>query len=391
MKNYDFDVIVDRQKTDSLKWSKSHLKENFNHEDCLPMWIADMDFVVAEPIREAIIKRAEHGIFGYGYKSLTYLESVVNWQLKRNNWKIEEEWIQFTPGIIPALNFIVQSFCNAGDKVIIQSPVYYPFVNIIESNGCHVSNNALIYENNQYSINFDELERLASDPKTKLMFLCSPHNPVGRVWTKEELVRIGEICIKHNVMIVADEIHSDLIFEPNVHIPFASISNQFAQNSIVCTSPSKTFNLAGLHISNIIVANEKIRTELGHRLAAIDIDPGSFATVALIAAYNEGEEWLKQLMNYLEGNLTYIREFLNKRDIGIKLVEPEGTYLAWLDLSELKYSPLEMQERICNISKLALDDGYIFGRGGESFQRINFACPRNILEEAMERFVSAFE
>ncbi|MEC0184677.1 pyridoxal phosphate-dependent aminotransferase [Paenibacillus peoriae] len=381
---YNFDEIIDRKRTDSIKWSKKHLKEKFNEENSIPMWIADMDFKAAQPIIDALISRAEHGIYGYGHKSEEFLESAVNWQKKRNGWDIEKEWILFTPGIIPALNFIVKTFCNKGDKVIIQSPVYYPFLNIITSNECHIANNPLIYDKGEYTINFAELERIAKDSRTKLMFLCSPHNPVGRVWTEAELKQLGEICIKNNVLIVSDEIHSDLIFHPNHHTPFGKISEEFRMNSIVCTSPSKTFNLAGLQVSNIIIPNERIRNELNHKLTTIDIDPGSFASVAQIAAYNEGEEWLEQLLTYLAENLDFIDRFVKERMPKVKLIKPEATYLAWLDFSNLGLSDLELQQLMQKKAKVALDDGFIFGAGGELFQRINFACPRSLLQQALE-------
>ncbi|MGG3801701.1 MalY/PatB family protein [Metabacillus fastidiosus] len=384
MTNYNFDEVIDRRETDSKKWSKKHLQEKFGDEESIPLWIADMDFRVAQPIIEALTERAQHGIFGYGHKSDAFLEAVVNWNKKRNGWDIEKEWILFTPGIIPSLNFIVETFCNPGDKVIIQSPVYHPFVNIITNNGCHIANNPLILNNGKYEMNFSELERIAQDSRTKLMFLCSPHNPVGRVWTSEELRRLGEICLDNDVLVVSDEIHSDLIYHPNRHIPFAKISEEFMMNSIICTSPSKTFNLAGLHISDIIIPNEKLRRELNHKLTTIDIDPGSFASVAQIAAYNEGEEWLEQLIIYLQENLDIIDNFLKDRIPRVKLIRPEATYLAWLDFSDFHFTEMELQQLMQKKAIVALNDGYIFGNGGEYFQRINFACPRIILQKALE-------
>nr|WP_315019877.1 MalY/PatB family protein [uncultured Aminipila sp.] len=381
---YDFDEVIERRGTDSIKWAPKLLKENFGEEECIPMWIADMDFFAAQPIRDAIIARAQHGIFGYGHKSGEFLEAAVNWQKKRNGWEIKKEWILFTPGIIPALSFIVETFCNRGDKVIIQSPVYYPFTNIINNNGCHIANNPLILNNGKYEMNFSELEELAQDSRTKLMILCSPHNPVGRVWTEDELKRLGEICIRNNVLVVTDEIHSDLIYPPNRHIPFGKISEEFKMNSIICTSPSKTFNLAGLQLSNIIIPNERIRLELNNKLLTIDIDPGSFASVAQIAAYNQGEEWLEELLVYLQNNLDFIDRFINEQMPRVKLIKPEATYLAWLDFSDYGLTYQELQALMQKKAKVALDDGYIFGAGGEQFQRINFACPRAILEKALE-------
>lgn len=266
MMKYNFDEI-ERGHTDSIKWSKRYLKENFGHADRIPMWIADMDFKVAQPIIDALKSRAEHGIFGYGHKSDEFLEALVKWQDRRNGWKIDKEWILFTPGIISALNFIVETFCNPGDSVILQSPVYYPFANIIKNNGCQIANNPLLLNDGRYEINFDEFEKIAQDSRTKLFFLCSPHNPAGRVWTAEELQRVGEICLKNHVLVVSDEIHSDIVYETNSFVPFGKIAEQLKMNAIICTAPSKTFNLAGLQVSNIIIPNSNIRAELHHKLA----------------------------------------------------------------------------------------------------------------------------
>ncbi|MGE6226479.1 MalY/PatB family protein [Paenibacillus chitinolyticus] len=326
-----------------------------------------------------------------GHKSDEFLEAVVNWQQKRNGWNIKKEWILFTPGIIPALNFIVETFCNPGDKVIIQTPVYYPFANIIKNNGCQIANNQLIRNNGRYEINFDEFEKIAQDSRTKLFFLCSPHNPVGRVWTSEELQRMGEICLKNHVLVIADEIHSDLVYKRNSFVTFGKIAEQLKMNAIICTSPSKTFNLAGLHVSNIIIPNDRVRTELEHKLASIDIDPSSFASVAQIAAYNEGEEWLEQLLVYLQGNLDFITKFLEEHLPKVTMLVPEATYLAWLDFSAYNLSDRKLQELMRKRANVALDEGYIFGTGGERFQRVNFACPRSVLQQALERLKKSFE
>ncbi|NMP21730.1 MalY/PatB family protein [Sulfobacillus harzensis] len=391
MTQYNFDEIIDRRGTDSVKWSKKHLREYFGDEDVLPLWIADMDFRVAQPIVEALTTRAQHGVFGYGYKSDEFLQAAVNWQRRRNGWEIAKEWILFTPGVIPALNVIVETFSRPGDSVIIQCPVYYPFANIITDSGRRVADNPLIHTDGKYEMNFADLERLARDSRTKLMFLCSPHNPVGRVWTAEELQRVGEICGQNDVLVVSDEIHSDLIYPPHRHIPFGKIAEDCQANAIVCTSPSKTFNLAGLHISDIIVPNDKVRTELAHRLTAVDGDPGSFGSVAQIAAYNGGEEWLAQLISYLEENLDFIEGFLKERMPRVTMTRPQATYLAWLDFSDYGLTERELQQLMRRKAKVALDDGYIFGAGGEPFQRINFACPRSTLREALERIQNALE
>jgi len=385
MSKFNFDEIIERKDTDSIKWSKKRLKEDFGAEDSIPMWIADMDFKAAPPILDAIVARAKHGVYGYGHITDEFLEAAATWQKKRNGWIIDKEWILFTPGIIPALNFILETFCNPGDNVIIQSPVYYPFANIINNNGCHIANNSLILDDGRYEINFPQLEELARDSRAKIMILCNPHNPVGRVWTEDELKRIGDICIKNNVLVVTDEIHSDLIYPPNHHIPFGKISEAFRMNSIVCTSPSKTFNLAGLQLSNIIVPNEKLRNELRNKISTIDIDPNSFATVAQIAAYNHGEEWLEKLLVYLQKNLDFMETFIEKRMPRVKFQRPEATYLAWLDFSDYGLSDQELQTLMQQEAKVAMDDGFIFGSGGEQFQRINFACPKSMLKKALER------
>lgn len=381
--NYNFDEILDRSGTDSIKWSKSYLKSNFGDEELLPLWIADMDFKTPQPIIEAITKRAEHGIFGYGMVDNEFLQVCVDWQKKRHNWDIEKDWILFTPGIIPALNFIIQSICLPGDKVVIQSPVYYPFRNIITSNGCHIANNPLKYEDGKYTIDFEHLEKITEDSRVKMIILCSPHNPVGRVWTRDELNRLGEICIKNDVLIVSDEIHADIVYKGNTHLPFASLSDEFAMNSIICTAPTKTFNLAGVQCSNIIIKNKRLRNDLSHKLFSIGITPNSFAYVAQIAAYTQGEEWLEQLLNYLEGNIAYIQSFVTERLPEIKFIKPEGTYLAWLDFREIHKDQRKLEELMQKYAKVALDEGYIFGLGGEGFERINFACPRVLLERAL--------
>jgi cysteine-S-conjugate beta-lyase len=391
MSKFNFDEIIERRDTDSIKWSRKRLKEDFGAEDSIPMWVADMDFKAAPPIIDAIVARAQHGVYGYGHSSDEFLEAAVAWQQKRNDWIINKEWILFTPGIIPALNFILETFCNPGDKVITQSPVYYPFANIINNNGCHIANNPLILNHCKYEINFAQLEELARDSGTKIMILCNPHNPVGRVWTEDELKRIGDICIKNDVLVVTDEIHSDLIYPPNRHIPFGKLSEAFKMNSIICTSPSKTFNLAGLQLSNIIVPNEKRRKELQRKLATIDIDPNSFATVAQIAAYNHGEEWLEALLVYLQQNLDFIETFLTTNLPRVKLIKPEATYLAWLDFSDYGLTDRELQTVMQQKAKVAMDDGFIFGPGGEQFQRINFACPRATLEQALERIAESLK
>jgi cystathionine beta-lyase len=390
--DYDFNKIIDRQGTNSVKWSPDFLEKMFGSGDLLSMWVADMDFRCPQPVVDALVERAQHGIYGYSEREDSYFESIIAWNKRRNDWELEKEWILYTPGIVPAINYLIQAFCYSGDKVIIQNPVYYPFLNAIKNNGCHEALNPLIFDGDRYTIDFEDLEKQAKDPRVKMMILCSPHNPVGRVWTVEELTKVGEICLENNVIVVSDEIHSDLILEGNKHTPFAKISEAFAQNSITCTAPSKTFNLAGLQMSNIIIQNEQLRTKFSNILENNSISiPNCFGIVALETAYNEGEEWLDQVLEYLNGNMQFIDAFVKERIPEIKFIKPEGTYLAWLDFSSLGLSEIELEKWMQNDVKLALDEGYIFGKGGEGFERFNVACPREILEEALTRIEKAMK
>jgi cystathionine beta-lyase len=387
---YNFDEIIDRKNTNALKWEPRVLRNMFNSDDLIPLWVADMDFKCPEPVVNALVKRAQHGIFGYSDGDENYYNAIINWYKKRHNWEIEKDWIVFTPGIVPAVNYIIQSFCKTGDKVIIQNPVYYPFEKAIMNNGAKVVLNPLKLENDKYVMNYDDLEEKVKDPRVKIFILCSPHNPVGRVWTKEELQKVGEICLKNDVIVLSDEIHSDLIMKENVHTPFGSISKEFRDNVILCSAPSKTFNLAGLQVSNIIIPNEKLRNEYKIILENNAImHPNTFGIVALEAAYNYGEEWLNQALEYIEGNMDFIDGFVKERLPKIKFKKPEGTYLAWLDFKGLGMEKSQLESWMREEAKLALDEGYIFGNGGEGYERINVACPRSILKESMERIEKA--
>lgn len=387
---YDFDSVIDRQGTNSIKWSPNWLKKMFGSDDLLSMWVADMDFKCPKPVIDALIERAQHGIYGYSDREDSYFQSIIDWNKRRNQWEVKKEWILFTPGVVPAINYLIQTFCYTGDKVIVQNPVYYPFFSAIKNNGCQEALNALKFDGSRYTMDYEDLEEKAKDPRTKLMLLCNPHNPVGRVWHPDELIRVGEICLKHNVIVIADEIHSDIILKDNKYTPFASLSDSFSQNSITCTAPSKTFNLAGLQVSNIIIPNEILRNRFSNILENNSISiPNTFGIVALEAAYNYGEEWLEQLLEYLNGNMEFIDQFVKNNLPEIKFIKPEGTYLAWLDFSGLKLDEKELENWMQRELKLALDEGYIFGKGGEQFERINFACPRSILEEALTRIEKA--
>ncbi|GMQ59848.1 pyridoxal phosphate-dependent aminotransferase [Vallitalea sediminicola] len=387
---YNFDTIIDRNGTNSLKWEPEKLKEHFGGEDMLPLWVADMDFKTPQPIIDTIVERAQHGIYGYSVRLDAYYDSVINWQKKRHNWNIDKDSIVYTPGIVPAINYIIQAFCSTGDKVIIQTPVYYPFKKSIINNGCKVVDNPLIYDGKKYNIDFKDFEEKAKDEEVKIFILCSPHNPVGRVWTKEELEKIGKICIENDVLVVSDEIHNDLILGNNEHTVFANICEDFAQNSIICTAPSKTFNIPGLETSHIIIRNKEIRDKYKHILIKNSIsghNPMSIA--ALKAAYNEGEDWLEQLLLYLEDNLNFMENYLKNNMKEIRLIRPQATYLAWLDFRLIEKDNKKLEDLIFRQAKVALDSGNWFGDNGSGFMRVNFACPRAILNEALDRICSA--
>jgi len=380
---YDFDKVVNRFNTESVKWDL--VKEKYGNKDVIPMWVADMDFEVAKPISEAIKKRASHEIYGYTLKGESYYEAVINWMDRHHNWHIKKEWINYTPGIVPALNYIIRTYANTGDEIIIQTPVYHPFYSSVKNNGCVIVENPLIYENGSYKMDYEDLKKKITR-RTKILILCNPHNPVGRVWSKEELIKLGQICIDNNILVVSDEIHFDLIYKGNEHTVFASISEEFAQNSVICTAPSKTFNIAGLQVSNIIIPNDKLRNLYNITLENNSLtEINSFAAVALEAAYNEGEEWLNQLMQYLEENLNFLMKYFEERIPKIKVIKPEGTYLVWIDCLALNMCPSELEEFFVKKVKVGFNDGILFGVEGARFQRINIACARSVLNEALKR------
>ncbi len=391
---YDFDRVIDRSETNSLKWDKHYLKEHFETDDVLPFWVADMDFQCPQPVIEAVKKRAAEEIYGYSWhKTPSYLNAVAHWMKRRHKWEIETDWIVFSPGIVPAVYMLIQTFSNIGEKVIIQPPVYYPFFTAIENNGRKLVTNQLHYENKKYTIDFEDFEEKAKDPLTKMFILCSPHNPVGRVWTEKELRRLGDICLENDVLIVSDEIHHDLILSGYKHTLFSTISEEFEKNTIMCTAPSKTFNIAGLQISNIIIPDEKIRESFINTILNQNglMTPNAFGIVALIAAYNEGEEWLEQVLKYIEANFKFLKEFVNEKLPDVDFLDPEGTYLAWLDFNKLGMDAKKLREFMLKQARVALDDGKIFGPGGEGFERVNVACPRSLLKECMIRIVNALK
>lgn len=387
-KKYNFDEVIDRRGTGSLKWDS--LKERFGSDDLLPLWVADMDFRAPQPVIDALISRARNGVYGYTSLKPSYYNSIINWYGRRYGWDIEKEWIVITPGVVSAINFAIQALTSPGDKVIVQPPVYYPFFSSIESNGRHVLYNPLKLVDGRYEMDFEDLEKKVRDSRAKIIILCSPHNPVGRVWRREELIKFGKICIENGITVISDEIHSDLLYPGIEHINFASISKEFAENSVTCTSASKTFNLAGLHISNIIIPNKLIRQSFENSvLSAGTSDPTPFGAEALQTAYDKCEDWLDEFLEYLYGNLKFLREFVRDNIPRVKLIEPEATYLCWLDFREVEPDPVRLEKMMLKDAKVALDEGYIFRSGGEGFERINIACPRSILEQALKLISNA--
>lgn len=387
---YNFGEIFDRTNYHSVKWDELGKKFGTDAKDVLPMWIADMEFRSPQPVIDAIKNAAQHGIYGYTSRPSSYYQAIVDWMEKRYNWKIKKDWIAYGPGVVPALSLIIRGFCQPGDKVIIQPPVYYPFFRVIENNGCHILKNPLKLKNRRYVMDFEDLERKIDDSRVKILIFCSPHNPVGRVWQKEELIRLGKICLKNEVIVISDEIHADILFEGYKHISFASICQEFAQNSITCTAPSKTFNLAGLQTSSIIIPNKKYYKIYDNILNSLELSENNvFGLVALEAAYRYGEEWLNQLLSYLNENLKFLINYFEERIPKIKVVKPEGTYLVWLDCRQLGLNAKELNYFMIKKARVALDDGYWFGTEGEGFMRINIACPRSFLEKGLKRIERA--
>ena len=377
---YNFDELVPRRGSNSYKWDSA------GSEDVLPMWVADMDFRTAPAVVEALRKRVEHGIFGYVKVPAAYYDAIGDWFKRRHSWRVEKDWILFTTGVVPALSAIIKALTHPGDKVLVQTPVYNCFFSSIRNDECEMVANPLIYRNGAYSIDFDDLEKKAADPRVKLLLLCNPHNPAGRVWTRQELTRIGEICLKNDVFVVADEIHCELVYPGHQYIPFASISEDFLHSSVTCTSPSKAFNLAGLQVANIFAANPAVRKKIDKALNVNEVcEINPFAVEALIAAYNEGEEWLEELRQYLLGNYNYLKRFFEEQLPQFPVLALEGTYLVWVDCSVLKQSSEEIVKMLLEKEKLWVNEGSLYGEAGDGFIRINIACPRQLLIEGLNR------
>lgn len=389
MVKYDFNMICSRKNTDCFKWDGIH--EIFGRDDIIPMWVADMDFPVAKPITEAIKKRADHPFYGYTKPGPSVAKAVVERMKQKFSWEIQPEWIVFTPGVVPALHIAIRSLTHPGDGVVLQKPVYYPFFPAVTRSGCQIVNNNLKLVGDHYEMDYEDLEdKFASKggpSSLKAMMICNPHNPVGRHWSEEELIKAGEIAIENGAKVISDEIHCEILFKGK-HVPFAPISEEFQENSIVCMAPSKTFNLAGLEISTIIIPNKKLRDEFVGMQSGMVPRPNLFGYTALEAAYRSGDNWLEQVLDYLKGNLNFLMDYIEKIP-GIKVVEPEGTYLVWLDCRELGMDGQELRNFMLDKAKVGMDDGFLFGDSGAGFMRMNIACPRPILQEALGRIEGA--
>lgn len=387
---YDFDREIDRRGRNCLKYDFA--VERGKPEGLLPLWVADMDLPAAEEIKQALHQAAEHGIYGYSEVKEPYFNAVHDWMLDCHGWEVEREWMVKTPGIVYAIAAAVRAFTREGDGVMIQNPGYYPFGQVVRGNGRVLVDNTLHEENGRYTMDYEDMERQIKASNVRLFLLCSPHNPVGRVWTEGELRRLGEICLKHGVLIVSDEIHHDFVFPGYRHFVFAGLDERFREIAITCTAPSKTFNIAGLQVSNIFIPNEGLRKAFIREIDRTGYSQlNQMGLVACEAAYRYGRDWLDQLLVYLKGNLDFARDFIGSRMPGVKLVEPEGTFLLWLDCRDLQISDDELDRLVVEKAKLWLDGGRMFGPCGSGYQRINMACPRATLERALTQLAEALK
>lgn len=379
---YDFDKTIDRRATNSYKWDSAP-------EGVLPMWVADMDFRTAPAIIDALQKRVAHGIFGYTRVPDAYYGAVTSWFSRRHGWDIDREWIIYTSGVVPAVSAVIKALTVPGDKVIVQTPVYNCFFSSIRNNGCEIVSNPLRRTADTYEMDFDALERCAADPRAKVMLLCNPHNPAGRVWTPDELTRLGNICLRNGVTVVADEIHCELVYQGFKYTPFASLSDAFLHRSVTCVSPSKAFNIAGLQIANIVAFDNDLRSRIDKAININEVcDVNPFGVAVTIAAYNEGEEWLNQLVGYLHGNYEAMAEFCRRELPEFPITRLEGTYLVWMDCSSLGMPSDALEHALLDDARLWLNAGTMYGAEGEGYMRWNIACPRSVMLDGLNRFLN---
>jgi cysteine-S-conjugate beta-lyase len=385
--NWNFDEAVEREGTDCIKYD---LKEEiFGRKDIIPMWVADMDFKTPDFIVEKLRNRLDHEIFGYSFRPQEYFNSILQWLNDRHQWQVEKEWICFSPGIVPALNLCTLTFTRPGDTIIVQPPVYFPFFSAVENHGRKLVYNQLIEKDGQWSMDFDSLASSVSET-TKMIIISNPHNPVGRVWLPEELEKLADICLKNNILLLSDEIHCDLILPGFYHTPVGKISEKINNITVTCIAPSKTFNLAGLSTSSVIIANPVLRKYFNKKTENLHIGNGNiFGTVASIAAYSQGHKWVDDLTDYINRNVSYVREYLRELIPEIIPVQPEATYMIWLDCRKFAMSGKELQSFFVNKAGVGMNEGSTFGPGGEGFMRMNIATPHKTVIKAMEQIEKA--
>jgi len=386
----NFDQTTDRTTYPSVKWQADSLQEHFNNPNALPFWVADMDFPAPPAVINSLRQRMEHGIYGYESKPGSYNTAITNWYEKRHGWTIDREHIEDTPSVLSAISVLISQHTEKGDGVIIQPPVLFEFRQVIRNNSRRLVKNGLIFENGRYTIDFTDLAAKAADPRNKILILCNPHNPIGRAWTQDELTQIGDICLQNDVLIIADEIHGDIVYAPHKYTPMASISDAVAQITFTCLSPAKTFNIAGMVDALVVIADDAHRAEFHAFAHRYQINKTNVFTMAAVeAAYTHGEAWLNELLGYLQGNITFIRDYLHENIPQVTLVEPEGTFLLWLNFNGLEMDVKKLQAFLGEEAGIALNPGFWFGREGAGFARMGIACPRSVLEEAMERLARA--
>ena len=387
--HYDFDEPIKRENTNSFKFDYTH--EYFGTSDLIPMWVADMDFRTPDFIMEAIRNRMEHEILGYSIRPESFFQAIIKWYKKRQDWSIERDWILFSPGVVAALSLAVNALTKEGEKVIVQPPVYHPFFSVVKDNKRKLVYNTLVQEDGYYRMDLDDLKKKI-DTDTKLLILSHPHNPVGRVWSPGELKDLADLCLENNIVILSDEIHSDLVLPPHVHSPLSTLSDEIADNTITCVAASKTFNLAGLSSSAVIIPNEKLRARFNHEAQKGHLFMGNiFGTIAMETAYNKGEDWLGQLLAYLKGNADLLVDYAASNLPGISVIPPEATYLAWLDMKGLGMKGKQLRDFMIRDAKIGCNDGPSFGPGGTGYQRLNFACPRSSLQKALDQLKQAVD
>ncbi len=385
----DFNQVIRRSGTGSAKWDA--VDTLYRGKDLLPLWVADMDFKAPVEILEALQSKVSHGIFGYPIHSSASTRAVIKWVNTHYKWTIKEENILFTSGIIPTISQIIQAFTTEEDEIIIQTPVYPPFFQLVTNNNRQLIKNPLQLENGKYSMDIEHLKSIIT-PRTKMLILCNPHNPVGRVWTKAELEELADVCSKHNLLIASDEIHADLIYNGHTHIPIASLSKDMATRTFTCLTPSKTFNLAEFHTSYVVIEDASLRTQLKKQLAnQFQNTTNSFGELVTEVAYTKGERWLSNLRTYIEENYRFVKEYFQHNMPRLSIIEPEGTYLLWIDWSHLPFTDSERKRWLVEEAKIALNHGPTFGEEGKNFERMNIACPRRTLEEGVSRLHKAYQ